>query len=199
MHISQPTSLDREALELNRASEDSLPMTFVDEAELLRRRLVDGATQQAFANEMGWSKQKAHDYANLSKICPDAWGVVSATLRERESTHLDGAADQKSAGADFTEGCLRAIIHLEPAQQIELVKDLRDGKITKGKFASQADAYRARNEAREWFLSQTGSIDEELIEDGIAGIERGLYDAEWKGSKVAFPQPREVISAPVDS
>lgn len=130
MHISQPASLDREAIELNRASEDALPMTFVDEAELLRRRLTDGATQKAFADEMGWSKQKAHDYANLSKICSEAWAVVSATLRANASTPGSDAADPKSATADFTERCLRDIIQLEPAQQLELV---RDGKITKNK------------------------------------------------------------------
>ena len=52
MHISEPASLDREAIELNRASEDALPMSFVDYAEMVWRKLADGTTQQAIADEL---------------------------------------------------------------------------------------------------------------------------------------------------
>ena len=44
MHISEPASLDREAIELNRASEDALPMSFVDYAEMVWRKQAAGAT-----------------------------------------------------------------------------------------------------------------------------------------------------------
>jgi len=54
MHISEPASLDREAIELNRASEDALPMTFVDYAEMVWRKQSVGATQKAIGDELGW-------------------------------------------------------------------------------------------------------------------------------------------------
>jgi hypothetical protein len=70
---------------------------------------------RAIANEMVWSKQKAHDYANLSKICPDSWAIVVPTIRGSVQFRQDG--DGTTAVPDgtakmFTEGCLRAIIQL---------------------------------------------------------------------------------------
>ena len=82
MHISEPASLDREAIDLNRASEDALPMTFVDYAELVWRRLAEGATQQAVADGLGWSREAVKDYAALRKIDAEAWCVVGATSRD---------------------------------------------------------------------------------------------------------------------
>lgn len=195
MHISQPASLDREALELNRASEDSLPMTFVDEAELLRRRLDGGSTQQALADEMGWSREKVKNYSALSKICKEAWEIVGTTISELVTVRELGDVPSNGTGVPFTENLLRSIIQLEPAQQLELVHDLRDGKITKGKFASQAEAYRARNEARDWFLTQAGGLDEDLIDEGVAGIGRGLYDAEWRGGKGPGPKLTKLLES----
>jgi hypothetical protein len=189
MHISQPMSLDREAIELNRASEDSLPMTFVDEAELIWRKLANGQTQQAIAVELKWSRSSVADFAQLSKISPEAWKVVATFLEYTLSLTSEAATTNVAAATKteklFTEYGLRSIIGLEPSQQLELVKDLAEGKITKGKFSTQAELYRYRNEARDWFLAQAGGLDEELIDEGVAGIGRGLYDAEWKASKGA--------------
>jgi len=77
MHISEPASLDREAIELNRASEDALPMTFVNYAEMVWRKQDAGATQKAVAEEMGWSRSAVADYETLRKITPKTWSIVA--------------------------------------------------------------------------------------------------------------------------
>jgi site-specific DNA-methyltransferase (adenine-specific) len=195
MHISTPASLDREAIELNRASEDALPMTFVDEAELIWRKLEKGQTQQAVADDLGWSREKVTKYSGLSKICFDAWQIVGTTFRDAPLVQEGDAVPNFGTTVPFTEGCLRHIVQLEPAQQLELVRDLRDGKITKNKLQTQAENYRARNEAREWFLAQAGGLEDELLEDGIAGIARGLYDSEWKTSKGPGPKLTKLLES----
>ncbi len=201
MHISEPASLDREAIELNRASEDALPMSFVDYAEMVWRKLADGTTQQAIADELGWSKQKANDYANLKRIVQAAWEVVSATFRTLADVASADAADTKSAAADFTEGLLRCIVALTPAQQLELVQDLAAGRINKNKFRSQADAYRARNAAIAWVRAQLGDIDPEIADEATVEVARGLYDVEWKAGGEdggAGPKLKRLIEAAQD-
>lgn len=151
MDIADPESLDREAIELNRASEEALPMTFVDYAELVWRRLDAGDTQQAVADALGWSKQKTNDYAGLRKIADQAWDVVSATIRQSADISSSGHADAESATADFTEGLLRSILSLRPDQQVELVRRLARGKCSKGRpfgkreFKAEADRFKAGN------------------------------------------------------
>ncbi|NDG48328.1 MAG: hypothetical protein EBY30_04525 [Rhodospirillales bacterium] len=184
MHISEPASLDREAIELNRASEDALPMTFVDYAEMVWRKQSVGATQKAIGDELGWSSQKTNDYANLKRIAPQAWGVISATLQASAEVERGDAADGKSATADFTEGLLRAIVQLTADQQLDLVQDLAGGRINKNKFKAQAEAYRTRNAIQGWVRDQLGDIDPEIVREAAAEVMRGAYDAEW----VAFAE-----------
>jgi DNA modification methylase len=178
MHISDPASLDREAIELNRASEDALPMTFVDYAELVWRRLAEGATQQAVADGLGWSRSAVADYASLRKLAPEAWSVVAASARVGLSQD-DAAATTAVATATFTEGLLRSILALRPAQQVELVTDLASGRINKGKFKALAENYAKRNAAAAWATGQLGGIEPDLIARAVEAIEAGRYDRDW--------------------
>jgi DNA modification methylase len=182
MHISEPDSLDREAIELNRASEDALPMTFVDYAEMVWRKQAEGETQQAIAGELGWSREKVRDYATLSRIDPQAWTMVGATFQSEAVAREEDVAPTFGAAAPFTENLLRSVIALTPEQQVELVRDLASGRINKNKFRSQAEAYRTRNAAAAWVRTQLGDIDAEIVDEAAAEVARGAYDAEWKAA-----------------
>jgi ParB-like chromosome segregation protein Spo0J len=89
MHVVEPGSIDREAIELNVASEGALPMSFVGYAELVWRKLKVGTTQQAIAEELGWSRGAIGNYAQLQKIDGDAWKIVTASAREAPSPSED--------------------------------------------------------------------------------------------------------------
>jgi predicted transcriptional regulator len=179
MHISEPASLDREAIELNRASEDALPMSFVDFAEMVWRKQAAGATQQAIAEELGWSRSAVADYAALRKIAPEAWSVV-ATFQAGALSRGEDDATSVVAAATFTENLLRAIVPLTAEQQLELVQDLAAGRINKNKFKAQAEAHRTRNAIADWLRDQLGGIDAEIVGEALAEVARGAYDAEWK-------------------
>jgi site-specific DNA-methyltransferase (adenine-specific) len=178
MHISEPESLDREAIELNRASEDALPMTFVDYAEMVWRKQDAGATQKAVAEEMGWSRSAVADYGALRKITPEAWSIV-ATFQVAAVSQSEDVATSNVATATFTEGLLRNILFLTPDQQLDLVQDLAAGRINKNKFKTQAEAYRTRNAIADWVRHQLGEIDPEIVAEAAAEVMRGAYDAEW--------------------
>jgi len=139
IHISDPKSLDREAIELNRASEDALKMTFVDYAEMVWRRISDGVKQQALADELGWSREKVKDYAAIQKIDAEAWKIVGATLRDLPLVPDDELAPSNGATAPFSERLLREIISLTPAQQLDLVRKLSRGKNSKGHSFTKKD------------------------------------------------------------
>ena len=93
MHVHQPDNLDREAIELNKASEDALPMTFVDYAELVWKRLADGATQQQTADGIGWSRTAVANYAALKAIDSEAWAIVT-TYQQTVTSGDDDAVTQ---------------------------------------------------------------------------------------------------------
>ncbi|MGD9729880.1 MAG: site-specific DNA-methyltransferase [Nitrospiraceae bacterium] len=152
MHISDPASLDREAIELNRASEDALPMTFVDFAELVWRRLDAGETQQAVADAIGWSREAVRNYASMAKIAKEAWAIVGTTIRDVVPSGEDGAVPEFGSGVPFSENLLRCILPLTADQQVELVRRLARGKCQKGRpygkreFKAEADQFRVGNE-----------------------------------------------------
>ena len=178
IHVYQPESIDREAVELNRATEEILPMSFVDFAELVWRKLKEGFTQQQVAKDLGWSREVAKDYAALEKIGSDAWQIVGATFRHCTKGDNETVAPKFGATAPFTAGLLRHIIQLSHDQQLEMVRDLADGRIQKGKFKTLAQNYRARNDASEWIRQQlvgTNQIDRCLSE-----VTKGIYDSEWQ-------------------
>ena len=178
MHISEPASLDREAIELNRASEDALPMSFVDYAEMVWRKQDADVTQKAIAEELGWSRSAVADFAALRKIAPEAWAVVAA-FQQGSLPRGEDDATSVVAAATFTENLLRNIILLTPSQQLDLVQDLAAGRINKNKFKAQAEAYRTRNAIAGWVRDQLGEIDPEIVDEAAAEVARGAYDAEW--------------------
>jgi DNA modification methylase len=186
MHISEPASLDREAIELNRASEDALPMSFVDYAEMVWRKQAAGATQQAIAEEMGWSRGAVSNYAALKMIAPAAWATIATTFqRTAAPPENDAVAENATTVANqatdvFTERLVRVILPLTGDQQLDLVQDLAAGRINKNKFKAQAEAYRTRNAIADWVRDQLGDIDPEIVGEAAAEVARGAYDAEWK-------------------
>ncbi len=58
---------------------------------------------KALADEVGWSRERVKDYAALKKICPEAWEIVGATLREFSLVPSDGAAPTNGATAPLFE------------------------------------------------------------------------------------------------
>jgi DNA modification methylase len=183
MHIHDPISLDREAIELNRASEDSLPMTFVDFAELVWRRSAEGEIQQSIADALGWSRGRVSQFAMLADIDTEAWCLVATASRSSVAPESGDAVAENATGVAFTEYLLRDITSLRGAQQLELVKDLAEGKITKRKFKSLADAYRTRNAIEEWAAGQLGGIDQDFIDRAMSEIRSGRYDKDRADGK----------------
>ncbi|MBC7282614.1 DNA methyltransferase [Hoeflea sp.] len=177
MDVSDPASLDREAIELNRASEEALPMTFVDFAELVWRRLDAGDTQQAVADALGWSRSAIADYASLRKICSSAWDVVAGFARGGLSQG-DDAATEIVATATFTEGLLRSILPLRPDQQTELVRRLARGKCSKGRpfgkreLKAEADIFKLGNTLEDNALA--------ALREHVAGPKLEVAEAEVK-------------------
>jgi hypothetical protein len=134
----------------------TLPMTFCCYAELIWRMLATGAgegkTQQAVADELGWSREKVRNYAALQSIDAKAWEIVGTTVRDFGSAQ--SASDEPSPGTTvptFTEGLLRVLPPLLPDQQFELCRLLARGKDEKGHkferadFTLRAQQYRALN------------------------------------------------------
>jgi len=155
MHIFTPDNLDKEAIDLNRASEDALPMTFVDYAELVWKRIAEGQTQQAIAERLGWSREAVKNYSSLSKITSEAWSIVGTTIRGVGVVRTEGDVPLNGTTVPFTENLLRSILPLRPDQQLELVKSLARGKCKKGRlfgkseFKEKAEKYKLGNTLEE--------------------------------------------------
>ena len=143
----EPESLDRAAIEDNDASADALPNTFVDIAELVWRKLDAGQTQQAVADELGKSRGDVSNIAGLRKISVEAWAVVATSARNSVARTGDDGVAAIATDVAFTEGLLRNILALTPAQQLDLVTRLAAGHIKKSQFKTQAENLKSRNEA----------------------------------------------------
>jgi SAM-dependent methyltransferase len=131
-------------------------MTFVDYAELVWARLDAGATQQAVADGIGWSRDLVARYSALKKIHSEAWAVVtglvtSVTIDVTGDSNANSDEGEKSVTSQFTEGLLRNILDLTAPQQLDLCKRLAKGKDSKGHkfgkkdFKEGAEWYRALN------------------------------------------------------
>ncbi|MEO5334166.1 MAG: hypothetical protein H7839_19305 [Magnetococcus sp. YQC-5] len=193
MHVYQPESIDREALELNEATEDVLPMSFVDHAELVWRKLEAGQTQQAVADELGWSRGQISQYAMLESISKEAWEIIATTFQKTVAVNVDGVVAENATTVAFTERLLRDITPLNSIQQLELVRGLVSGKIQKGKFKILAQNYRARNEATEWVQQQL--IGTDLLAQCIDEVAKGIYDAEWLVAKGPGGKLQQLVNA----
>lgn len=87
----------------------------------------------------------------LKNICPEAWKLIATTFENNVAIQNEGdVAEFATNVAIFNEGLLRSILPLTSSQQTELVRDLISGSITKGRFKSLAQAYKARNEMEEY-------------------------------------------------
>ena len=172
----------RMARQSNEAAETIVPTTFVDDAELVWRELAGGHKQQSLADALGWSRGAVSNYAALQKIDRAAWVAVATTFQvECGKLETPSVAENATPVAGpFTEGLLRSILDITPAQQLSLVTDLAAGKITKGKFKSTAEAYAARNELAAYATELLGTTDQELLDECLAEIDSGAYDDDWR-------------------
>lgn len=181
MYVCQPDSLDRDALKMNSAQEGCLPMTLVDYAELVWRKLSSGQTQNQVAEELVCSRGQISQYAMLQKIVDDAWCVIATNLRSGWKIRRDGAVAEDATVVAFTEGLLRDIVPLTPDQQLDLVQALAENRIQKGKFKILAQHYRARNEAAAWVQQQMAGAD--IVDRCLIEVAKGIYDAEWQANQ----------------
>jgi hypothetical protein len=209
MHIATPADLDREAIDLNRASEESLPMTFVDYAELVWRRLDAGETQQAVADGLGWTRGRVSQFAMMKDIAGEAWVVVATTLRSvAQLQDNDGVAEIATTVA-FTEGLLRGIIGLRPAQQIDLVRRLSRGKCSKGRpfgkreFKAEAERFKLGNALEENALAalrdrMSGAKLEAAEAEVTEAIRQSIYLDETTDGTLG-PRARKLVQSHVDA
>ena len=99
-----------------RASEDAKPLTFVDYAELIWRKLAEpGATQQKIADDLRWSRAQVSQYAMLNKICKEAWETIATSFQNTVAEDDDDAVAEIATGvakSAFSENLLRNILDL---------------------------------------------------------------------------------------
>jgi hypothetical protein len=111
-------------------------MTFCCHAELIWRMLAktedggEGKTQQAVADELGWSRTNVANFARLQDIDPKAWEIVTTAVRDGLSREPGDVTDGVTA-VTFSENLLRVLPPLLPDQQHELCRLLARGKDAK--------------------------------------------------------------------
>lgn len=162
-------------------------MTFTDFAELVWKMAEEKNTQEQIAKIMGWSRSQVSQYVNLQwnekdkkGIHSEVWKVIATTFELVGSKEVDDmVAEIATKVAIFNERILRDLISLTPSQQLELVKDLAEGKITKNKFKDLASRYQARNEMTSELNKQLEGLDDNLLEKGRDEILSGHYDKDW--------------------
>ena len=125
-----------------------VPTTLIDEAELVWRLCKDH-TQAQVGKALGWSREAVKDYVALAKIDPEAWKTIGATFAINPAKPTKNGAPEHGASAPspFTEGLLRCILDLTPAQQLLLCTLLAKGKekghaFSKHDFTAKAAYYR---------------------------------------------------------
>lgn len=176
-------SLDAVALADNAASEQSLPMTFVDHAELIWRKLAEPKiTQQVVADEIGWTRAQVSQYAALEKLSQDAWATIATATRASTLQQAGEGVAESATVVAFTEGLLRPILPLTPDQQFSLVRSLAAGEIDKKRFKRLAETFRDRNvmvarwiELAEVAKAKPRQVDE--VSRGGRGKKGGVADA----------------------
>lgn len=196
IHIYQPKSIDREAIELNAATEEILPMSFVDHAELVWRKLKDGMTQLQVAEDLGWSRDKVARFAMLQRIVPEAWAVIVQTFQPVVTGDEEDTVTVFVTTVTFTENLLREIVPLTPGQQVDLVQSLSCGKIQKSRFKILAQNYRARNDAADWVRQQLAGID--IQGRCLAEVDKGIYDVEWQNTQGPGPKLEQLVQTARD-
>ena len=181
-------TLITEALRLRRArlanevSETVVPTTFVDDAELVWRLADEGMTQTEIGGVLGWGRSKVLNYNRLNNINPETWEIISDTTLEEVVSAIDEGLSVTSVTTrvTFSENLLRSILPLTPSQQLELVTNLANDSITKNKFKSLAEAYKLRNEMRDYALITLQGLPQEFIDQAMEAIYSGAYDKDWR-------------------
>jgi site-specific DNA-methyltransferase (adenine-specific) len=134
------------------------------------------------------NKEEIHDkvkkYSALSNICPEAWSVVVTTFEENDNIQKNKDGTIKVPVGTFTEGLLRDVLDLLPYQQVELIKNLADGKIKKKDFKVKAQSYTIENEIMEWIKKALFFINDEKeyskeLEKLSKEVYNGTFDKEW--------------------
>ncbi len=187
------------ARRLNEATVNCIPTTFVDDAEFIWSEVDAGRTQAEIAEIVGWSREKVRNYTCLRGIAENAWTVIGTTLEQNEPGAQDGCVPVIGTNVPFSEGLLRSIIQLTPEQQLELVRDLAEGKITKGKFRTRAEAYKARNEMKKYVAERLQGMGEAYLEECFEEIDRGGFDKEWTEDKKGSVKLAKLVQATRDA
>lgn len=154
----------------------ALPMTFVDDAELVWRRLDAGDTQQAVADALGWSRGQISNYAALSGIAQEAWQIIATTIRSDSPPRQDCGVADVATGVAFSENLLRSILPLRPDQQVELVRRLARGKCSKvstGQVGMAAMADARRNKLTDAYAAVREAARERMNAAGEHGVKGG--------------------------
>ncbi len=166
------------AIRINKTTEALIPTNFVDTAEFIWEE-AEIKTQQEIAEILEWSRGQVSNYIALKAICPKAWNIIATTLDKELHSLKTGSAATNATTVAFTENLMRNIVSLDPDQQLELVKDLAEGNINKGKFKARAEAYKTRNEIKEFLKEQLASYGEENMALAFEEVDKGVYDKEW--------------------
>lgn len=172
----------RIARQANNNAETLAKTTFVDDAELIWRELQNtGMTQEKLAEAMGngWSRVRVAQYKALQDITPEAWNLIVTILHTSVTVNQKADVTPNVTDVTFTEGLLRDILSLTSEQQLELVTDLADGTITKGKFKTRAKAYQTRNAILTFCQNRLGSLPNKYVQMYTTEVEKGAFDQEW--------------------
>jgi hypothetical protein len=89
--------------------------------------LTKSKTQQAVADELGWSRDKVAKFATLQEIDEKAWKIVTTIIRDGMCRQDDDVTTVVTS-VTFTETLLRALPPLRADQQHELCRFLARGK-----------------------------------------------------------------------
>ena len=109
-----------------------MPETFVDHAEEIWALLSTGKTQQVVADEIGWSREKVRNFANLENISPVAWECIGTEFRKAVPNLKDSPVPVFGTAVPITENILRNILPLTEIHQLAIVSELIAGTIKAG-------------------------------------------------------------------
>lgn len=111
----------------NRSVVDSLAPTGFSPADenysanMVWRQQAAGATQQAIAQEIGWSREAVCNYTSLAKIGPRAWAIIGTTFALGATAPADDVVPSPGTVVPISsERLLSDIVALTPDQQLEL-------------------------------------------------------------------------------
>jgi DNA modification methylase len=152
--VEDPANIRQAAHERNRVAGNALPETFVDHAEEIWAMLAEGKTQQAVAEEIGWSIDKIKKYCALEKISPVAWSRIVTEFQSLGT--IDGNVDgtEKVPNGTITEGLLRNILPLTEFHQLAIVDGIISRDIKPNQVKNLCKTYSDRESFVELFANR---------------------------------------------